>query len=76
MAMHILLHIDSYNKAVIVTSDGDFAPLVEYLQINNKLRAVLSPQRKTCSKILRKYAKGHLDYLVHIKHILEKKRRP
>ena len=35
-----------YDKAVIVTGDGDFACLAEYLEENNKLLHILTPTSK------------------------------
>ena len=34
---------NNYDKAVIVTSDGDFACLVQYLDENNKLARIITP---------------------------------
>lgn len=41
-----------YSKAVIVTSDGDFACLVNFLLERNALDSVQSPRHKTCSTLL------------------------
>ena len=43
----------NYEKAVIVSSDGDYAELVDFLKQNNVLRIVVSPNNK-CSYLLRK----------------------
>jgi uncharacterized LabA/DUF88 family protein len=48
--------IDQYNKAIIVSGDGDFYCLVEYLKERNKLLHVMVPNDKY-SKLLRKYTK-------------------
>ena len=37
------IEYDNYDKAVIVTSDGDFACLVQYLDENNKLAKIITP---------------------------------
>lgn len=42
-----------YDKAVIVSSDGDYAELVHFLKENGVLRMVVSPNKK-CSYLLRK----------------------
>jgi uncharacterized LabA/DUF88 family protein len=49
--------IDQYNKAIIVSGDGDFYCLVEYLKENEKLLHVMVPNDKF-SKLLRKYTKN------------------
>ncbi len=73
--------LPKYDKAVLVTSDGDFASLVNYLKDKNKFKVVLSPNRKKTSFLLRKACgwKKSIKYLLDIKHFLEnknKKRHP
>jgi len=48
--------IDQYDKAIIVSGDGDFYCLVEYLKENKKLLHIMVPNDKY-SKLLRKYTK-------------------
>jgi uncharacterized LabA/DUF88 family protein len=48
--------IDNYKKAIIVTGDGDFYCLVEYLKEKDKLLHIMVPNDKY-SKLLRKYTK-------------------
>ena len=50
-----------------MTSDGDFASLVSYLIEKDKLRTVLSPNRAKCSYLLRRTAKGRMDFLEDIR---------
>ena len=42
-----------YNKAVIISSDGDYAELVDFLKQKEALKMVISPNDK-CSYLLRK----------------------
>lgn len=44
---------NSYQKAVIVSSDGDYASLVKFLLSKGKLKVLLSPYRR-CSILLKK----------------------
>ncbi len=44
----------NFEKAVLVTSDGDFVCLVDDLKNDNKLRAVISPCSDKCSHLLKK----------------------
>ncbi len=48
------IEYSNYDKAVIVTSDGDFACLMEFLKSNNKLEKVITPTKKY-SKLLKPY---------------------
>src|SRR5262249_14689919 len=52
-------------------SDGDFATLVSYLLGKKKLRTVLSPNRAKCSYLLRRSAKGHIDFIADIRSNIE-----
>jgi uncharacterized LabA/DUF88 family protein len=51
----------NYDKAVIVSGDGDFAGLIEFLKEKGKLQQVLAPNRNY-SKLLKPYA----QYIVRI----------
>lgn len=63
-----------YDKAVIVSGDGDFACLVNYLRSRKKLKCVLAPHSRSCSALLKKAAKGKLDYLKDMRHMIEYKK--
>ncbi len=67
LVLNTILEKDNYDKAVIVTSDGDFYSLVRYLYENNKLLFVLSPYVQTCSKLLRKEAKEKIYSMSNLK---------
>jgi uncharacterized LabA/DUF88 family protein len=67
LVLHAVLEQKNYDKAVIVTSDGDFYSLVRYLYQNNKLEMVLSPYVETCSKLLRKEAKEKVNYMSNLR---------
>ena len=65
-----------YDKAILITSDGDFASLVNYLEDKVKFKVVLSPNRKKTSFLLRKACgwKKTIKYLIDIKHFIEKEK--
>ena len=63
LVLHSMIEYPEYDKAVIVTSDGDFGCLAEYLYGKEKLKAVLSPHHKNCSVLLRKQAKEKIAFL-------------
>ncbi len=48
--------IDNYNKAVIVSGDGDFLSLYDYLDEKGKLSRIIVPNKKRYSQLLTKYA--------------------
>ena len=54
LVLHTMIEYKNYQKAIIVSGDGDFRCLVEYLVNNNKLLLVLAPN-KHYSSLLRAY---------------------
>ena len=64
-----------FNQAVIVTSDGDFYCLVEYLYKRGRLLKVISPYIKTCSVLLKKKAKERMIFMDNMKKKLMYKRK-
>jgi uncharacterized LabA/DUF88 family protein len=56
MVLHTMIEYPNYEKAVIVTGDGDFHCLIEYLIKQNKLRKLIVPNRYKFSSLLRKFA--------------------
>jgi uncharacterized LabA/DUF88 family protein len=54
LVLHTMIHFKEYDKAIIVSGDGDFHCLVEYLEQQNKLLHILVPN-KHYSKLLHKY---------------------
>lgn len=48
---------DNYEKAIIVTGDGDFYCLHEFLESNNKLFKIIIPNAKSESSLLKRFQK-------------------
>lgn len=67
LVLHTMILFDKYDKAVIVTGDGDFHCLVEYLEGEGKLLKIIAPNHKY-SSLLRKYAK----YIVSVQQFRSK----
>jgi uncharacterized LabA/DUF88 family protein len=63
LVLQAMVDLNNYDKAIIVTSDGDFYSLVKYLYENGKLRFVMSPYVKTCSTLLKKEAKEKIVFM-------------
>lgn len=62
-----------YDRAVIVSSDGDFCCLVEYLHERNKLRVLLSPDKAHCSWLLKRAAREKINFMNDLRGRLEYK---
>ena len=54
LVLHAMIEFPNYKKAVIVSGDGDFACLVDYLEGQNKLAKLLVPNRANFSSLLKK----------------------
>lgn len=63
----------NYDKAVIVTGDGDFLSLIEYLDEKGKLGKIIIPNKVRFSQLLTKFA-HYFDYASTNRKKLEKAR--
>ncbi len=75
LVLQAMIDYPKYDKAVIVTSDGDFYSLVKYLYEQSKLERVLSPYVRTCSWLLRKSAKEKIVFMDNLRTKLEYKKK-
>ena len=73
LVLQVMIDYDHYTKAVIVTSDGDFYCLVNYLQRMDKLECVLAPCREGCSHLLKKAAGSRIAFVDNLRSKLEHK---
>jgi uncharacterized LabA/DUF88 family protein len=71
LVLHTLIEMPNYDKAVIVSGDGDFYCLIEYLVEKEKLRRLLVPNRLKYSALLRRFIKN-IDFLGQLKNKLGK----
>ncbi|MFA5858708.1 MAG: NYN domain-containing protein [Elusimicrobiota bacterium] len=68
LVLHAMIEYHNYEKAVIVTGDGDFWCLLEYLVQNNKLLKLMIPDKNKYSSLLRKFA----DWSVYMNSLQKK----
>jgi uncharacterized LabA/DUF88 family protein len=54
IVLHAMVEYGNYDKALIVTGDGDLYCLVDYLLKNDKLLKLLIPNRKGFASLFRK----------------------
>jgi len=66
---------NEFDQAVIITSDGDFYSLVKYLNMNDKLKIVISPYLNTCSTLLKKASREKIVFMNNLRKKLEYKRK-
>lgn len=77
LVLQAMIDYGDYNQAVIVTGDGDFHCLVNYLLQKNKLQKVLIPNQKKYSALLKRFPSGILGFLSDLKKkVAYKKKEP
>ncbi len=54
LVLHAMIELNNFSGAVIVSGDGDFFCLIEYLLKINKLKKVLIPNQKQYSGLLKR----------------------
>ncbi|MEI6042234.1 MAG: NYN domain-containing protein [bacterium] len=63
---------NNFKKMVIVSSDGDFGCLIQFLQERGKLEIVLSPRGKEkCSTLIKRLA-SKITFLPEVKHLISR----
>jgi uncharacterized LabA/DUF88 family protein len=73
LVLQAVIDIREYHQAIIVSSDGDFYSLVQYLGEKDKLKAVISSDVNTCSALLKQTAKDRVRYMNDLRQKLEYK---
>lgn len=56
LVLHTMIEYENYQKAIIISGDGDFHCLIEYLANKNKLLLVLAPN-KYYSRLLKPFSR-------------------
>lgn len=73
LVLHTMIEYPNYDQTVIVTGDGDFACLIEYLIGKNKLLRLMIPDRNRYSSLLAKL-KPKIVFMNELKGKLEHKK--
>jgi len=56
LVLHTMIEYPNYDKALIVSGDGDFYCLIEHLMKQNKLLKIMIPDQYKYSSLLRKFS--------------------
>lgn len=73
LVLHTMIEYINYDKAIIVTGDGDFYCLVDYLSKQNKLLKLLVPNVRKYSSLLKPFGKDRIDFMNDLKKKVGKK---
>lgn len=78
LVLQAMIEYSKYDKAIVVTGDGDFHCLAKYLAQKNKLGTLLIPDRFKFSALLRfRMFRPYLQYMNDLQALLAyKKERP
>ena len=67
LVLHAMIEYKNYDKAIIVSGDGDFHCLIEYLEEKGKLLKIITPNKRY-SSLLKKFT----QYIVVVSPLKEK----
>lgn len=76
MVLHAMIEYPHYDQAVIVTGDGDFHCLADYLIKQNKLKKILVPNQRKYSALLKRFDSGLLGFISDLRSKLAYRARP
>jgi uncharacterized LabA/DUF88 family protein len=71
LVLHTMIEYPNFQKAVIVSGDGDFACLVNYLISKGKLETLIIPNRRRFSRLLRDFIPNHAVFMNNLRSKLE-----
>ncbi len=74
LVLHTMIELENFEKALIVTGDGDFYCLVDYLNKQNKLLKLMIPDKKKFSSLFGKLM-SHIVFMNNLKNKLEYKKQ-
>lgn len=75
LVLQAMIDIDNYDKAVLVSGDGDFSCLVNYLIKQKKLAKLLVPNQKKYSALLKSISSEYLAFVSDLKNKIAFKKK-
>ncbi len=70
LVLHAMIEYQNYDKALIVSGDGDFYCLVDYLIKKDKLLKLLMPNREKYSSLFREFM-PHINFMNDLRDKLQ-----
>lgn len=70
LVLHAMIEYDNYDKALIVTGDGDLYCLVDYLRKRDKLLRLMIPNKDSFSSLFRRLM-PHIVFMNNLRKMLE-----
>ena len=75
LVLQAMIEYPNYDKAILVTGDGDFYCLANYLNAQGKLDRIIIPNQVRYSSLLKVF-ENKIDFLSSKKRLLEYKKSP
>ena len=69
--MKNLIDNKNFNQIILISGDGDYKKVVDYLIKKNRFRKILFPNKKFASSLYKKLGSEFFDYLENIKTYIE-----
>ncbi|MEA3398157.1 MAG: NYN domain-containing protein [Patescibacteria group bacterium] len=63
---------ENFDKIVLVSGDGDYKMLVDFLIAEDCFKKILFPNKKFASSLYKKITRVYYDFLVNVKHKINK----
>ena len=73
--MKKLYRREAFDKVLLVSGDGDYKMLVDFLIEENRFAKILFPNKKYASSLYKKITRKYFDYLASVKHKIEFKQK-
>ena len=73
LVLHTMIELPNCKKAIIVSGDGDFHCLIEYLISHDKLEKLLIPDQRHYSALLKSFPSGFLAFVSDLEQTLKRK---
>lgn len=71
LVLHTMIEYTNYEKAVIVSGDGDFHCLIKYLRDRGKLEKLVIPNQRKFSSLLREFVTKDAVFMNNLRGKLE-----
>lgn len=76
LVLHTMIQYPNFDQAIIVSGDGDFYCLADYLRQKNKLANIIVPNEYEYSKLLRPFMNEYGAAMSNLRKKLEYKKPP
>ncbi|KXK25740.1 MAG: NYN domain protein [candidate division WS6 bacterium OLB20] len=73
LVLRAMIEYPNYDKAVIVTGDGDFHALIDHLDSHGKLKTLMIPNKERYSSLFKRF-ESKMDFISTKRRTLEYKR--